>query len=217
MKDHELPRLKVVNGVPYASSLDIAERFGVQHKNVLSAIETRVGRLTLQPATSDFASRHIVESTYLDAQKKPRKMYLLSEAGFAMCTLLFHTERALEWQVKYVLAFETMKTQLVEKEIDKVKWRYADEQLLPFGADVVRRSLPTSYAAQWLRHRNILPDMTTTKLHDMVKTGKLDGKLIPLRSFVYADSLEQHLMTLGILTEPITSEISAHWRLNCEK
>lgn len=202
----ELPKLKVVNGVPYASSLDIADRFTVSHKNVLRAIKKRISRLTLEPRTDAFQSRHFVESSYTD-RGKSYKMYLVTEAGFAMCTFLFTTDRALAEQCTYIETFEAMKQQLFEKELDKVRWRFADEQLLP-GVEI-RRSLPTSYAAQWLRHRNILPDMTTTKLNQMIKTGKLAGKFIPLKSIVYADSLEAHLLDLGILTEQLSAELSA--------
>ncbi|MGE3466737.1 MAG: Rha family transcriptional regulator [Pyrinomonadaceae bacterium] len=210
MKAEPMPKLRIIKGIPYASSLDISERFGVAHKNVLKAIDTRVRRLSLQPATEAFRSRHLLESEYLDAQKKPRKMYLVTEAGFSMCTFLFTTQRALEEQCKYIERFEAMKQELHEQALEKVKWRYADDQLLPFGEDVVRRSFPTSYAAQWLRHRNILPDMTTAKLNQMVKDGKLAGKFIPLKSIVYVDSLQGYLGDLGVLNEQISAEISAH-------
>ncbi|MCC7308378.1 MAG: hypothetical protein IT173_12495 [Acidobacteria bacterium] len=55
MKTINLPTLKVVNGVPYASSLDIADRFGVKHQNVLRAIAKCIGELKFELATAQFA------------------------------------------------------------------------------------------------------------------------------------------------------------------
>lgn len=62
---NQIPKLRIINGVPYASSLDIANRFAVAHKNILAAVGNRIRRLTLQPATAEFVSRHFTESEYL--------------------------------------------------------------------------------------------------------------------------------------------------------
>lgn len=199
-------KFKIDHGIPYATSLDIADRYGVEHKNVLSAVTNRVNRLTSQPIGNGFASRHILESSYVDARNRTQKLFLFDEAGFAMCTFLFQTDRAIQAQCDIIEQYEAMKAELREKEIEKVKWRYADETLLPFGTEVVRKSFPVAYIAPWLRRR-VLPDITAQQITKMVKEGQLEGKFIPLKSIVYADSVRNYLNDLGLLTSQIADEL----------
>jgi len=194
-------KLRVIHGEVYASSLDIAERFGVQHKNVLQAIRDRLRRLKSQPSTAEFADRHFVESTYQNAQNHVQKMYLLDEAGFYLSAFLFKTPDALFWHGQFIESYIAMRNELFEKAVDKIRWRFADEQLLPFGTDSVRKALPTSYVAAWCRVR-CLPDMTTSKLNDLVKAEKIEGRFIPLKSVVYADAMRDYLGSLGIYVSP---------------
>jgi Rha family phage regulatory protein len=200
-------KLEVINGEAHLSSLQIAKDIEVQHKNVLSAIETRVRRLTIQPATAPFVSRHIIESSYLDAQKKPRKMYLLTEAGYALCTFLFTTDRALEWQVRYVETFEWMRGLLMEKAIGKVRLSMAHQLVLNDGeAEFVRRPLPFGLIIKSLRAMGLLPDMSNDRLKRLVETGVVEGKIIPRESFAYKDSFHNYLSSLGIVPTGIFQE-----------
>lgn len=204
----EPPKLRVVNGVPHSTSLGISASFAVAHKNVLRAIESCVNRLKSEPVTATFASDEFIGTSYQDSHGQERKMYLLTEEGFAMSMFLFKTPQAMLAQTLYVKEYKRMRHTLFAKELEKVKWRYADDQLLPFGEEVIRRSMPTSYAAQWLRHRRILPDMTTAKMNAMVRDGKLEGRFIPLKSIVYNDSLASYLHGLGVLSPQSAIELN---------
>lgn len=207
------PNLQVIHGEVYASSLEIAERFKVEHHNVLRAIERRLGQLKSELAngltdgsrTAEFASAEFIEKTYKDAGNHSRKMYLLTEEGFAMSAFLFKTKEALIWQVNYIMAFKSARAIIMEKAIDKIRFQSAEQGIL--GGDMIRKSFPVAYVAQYLRHRGILPDITTTKINDLINDGKIDGKFIPRKSIVYADSVRTYLGSLGILNDSIANEL----------
>lgn len=204
MKTIDLPNLKVVNGVPYASSLDIADRFGVKHKNVLQAIEKCFDELKSQPVTAQFADSEFLESTYIDAGNRPRKMYLLSEEGFAMSVFLFKTPQARLWQTRYIMQFKVMRQDLFNRELERIRLRHADQQMLADG--MLRDFLSVKDAESWLRRRTRM-DITAPKLTQMVKHGDLDGKFVPLKSIVYTDSLRAWLQSLGVLTPHLAEEL----------
>lgn len=199
--------LTVINGEPHLSSLQIAKDIQVQHKNVLSALEKRIRRLTIQPATAPFVTRHIIESSYLDAQKKPRKMYLMTEAGYALCTFLFTTDRALEWQVRYFETFEWMRAQLMEKAIGHIRLTMAHQLLLNDGdAELVRKPLPFGLILKSLRAMGLLPEMSNDRLKRLVESRVLEGKIIPRESFVFKDSFHNYLASFGIVPTGIFAE-----------
>lgn len=191
------PKLQIIRGEVYTTSLDISERFEVPHKNVLRAIENCLTRLKSEPSNADFANTEFIETTYQDARNSARKMYLLTEEGFAMSLFLFRTEKAMEWQIKYIRAFKWMKAELLNKEIQRIKFRYADEAILPFGVEIYRPSWTTAFAAEYIYYKGWLP-MTSARLTKLVKDGVIEGKFIPRKSIVYVDALMKYLNSLGI-------------------
>ena len=78
--------LKTDNGVVMCSSLDVAERFGKRHDNVMQAIKMleipeEIGRLNFQ------------ESSYTNLQNKEQSCYLMTRDGTIMCSSLDVAER----------------------------------------------------------------------------------------------------------------------------
>jgi Rha family phage regulatory protein len=81
----------VRDGVPVVSSLDVAERFGKRHDNVLVAVQ----RLE---CTDRLRLLNFKEAAYEDAQGKPRRMYWMTRDGFAFLVFGFTGKGAALWK-----------------------------------------------------------------------------------------------------------------------
>lgn len=100
--------LTISNGQPTASSRDIAEHFGKEHKNVLRDIENLIGGLPNFEHTPMF-----FKTTYLHPQNgQEYPMYLMNRDGFTLLAMGFTGKEALEWKIKYINAFNAMEQEL---------------------------------------------------------------------------------------------------------
>lgn len=100
--------LPISNGQPTASSRDIAEHFGKEHKNVLRDIENLIGGLPNFEQTPMF-----FKTTYIHPQNgQAYPMYLMNRDGFTLLAMGFTGKEALEWKIKYINAFNAMEQEL---------------------------------------------------------------------------------------------------------
>lgn len=164
--------LTVSNGQPTASSRDIAEHFGKEHKNVLRDIENLIGGLPNFEHTPMF-----FKTTYLHPQNgQEYPMYLMNRDGFTLLAMGFTGKEALEWKIKYINAFNAMEQELRnpkpmtanemfslqaqinldnEREIKELKGRTAenekrlDETNRKFDAITAFTSAPLTEANTW--------------------------------------------------------------------
>lgn len=86
------------------TSLQVAEDFSKQHKNVIQAIENLV-------AENSAAKSLFFESTY-ESRGRRYPMYLINRDGFALLVMGFTGSSALEWKLKYIKAFNSMENLL---------------------------------------------------------------------------------------------------------
>lgn len=89
---------------PVASSLQIAEDFGKQHKNVIQSIQNLV-------AENSAAKSWFYETTY-ESRGKQYPMYLMNKDGFTFLVMGFNGKLANEWKIKYIQAFNAMERQI---------------------------------------------------------------------------------------------------------
>lgn len=100
--------LTISNGQPTASSRDIAEHFGKEHKNVLRDIENLIGGLPNFEHTPMF-----FKTTYIHPQNgQEYPMYLMNRDGFTLLAMGFTGKEALTWKMKYINAFNAMEQEL---------------------------------------------------------------------------------------------------------
>lgn len=125
-----LPSVSLVNGILTVSSLEIAERFGKAHKDVLRAIQTLIDDLD-----SEFSQRNFAPAEYTDEQGKPRPMYHLTRDAFSLLAMGFTGKKALEWKVKYIEAFNLMEAELQKQAEAKTSRKKA----IPASAEKTRR------------------------------------------------------------------------------
>ena len=100
--------LTISNGQPTASSRDIAEHFGKEHKNVLRDIKNLIKGLPNFEHTPMF-----FKTTYIHPQNgQAYPMYLMNRDGFTLLAMGFTGKEALEWKIKYINAFNAMEQEL---------------------------------------------------------------------------------------------------------
>ncbi len=91
------------------SSLEVAEKFGKRHNNVLRSI----GGLLKNEETKKMFKK----SVYIDNQNKQEyPMYLMNRDGFSLLVMGFTGKKALDWKLKYINAFNQMENYIREKQ-----------------------------------------------------------------------------------------------------
>ena len=106
---NELVYLK--NDEAVCDSLQVAEKFGKEHRNVLRAIDDLLETLLKieQPSKLFIASKRKAD----DGQY--HRMYLMNRDGFSLLVMGFTGREALEWKLQYIRAFNQMESFIREK------------------------------------------------------------------------------------------------------
>ena len=110
------------------SSRIIAENFDKEHSEVLKSIdgESRKGKhidgLVDRINNSGVNTRqYFIPSNYKDSSGKTNKEYLLTRDGFSLLVMGFTGQKALEWKLKYIEAFNKMEAFIREKQSSEWK------------------------------------------------------------------------------------------------
>lgn len=88
------------------SSLQIAETFGKRPDHVLRDIENLIKKDVSK------IGEMFQESETTDSYGRPRKVYLMNRDGFTLLVVGFTGEKALNFKVKYIEAFNAMENQI---------------------------------------------------------------------------------------------------------
>lgn len=104
--------LSTQNGEPVASSRQIAENFGKEHKHVLDAVKNLVAE--------NSAAKSMFYETTFENRGKQYPMYLMNRDGFSLLVMGFTGKAALEWKLKYIQAFNEMEKKLSTPQMPKL-------------------------------------------------------------------------------------------------
>lgn len=104
--------LSTQNGEPVASSRQIAESFGKEHKNVIQSIENL--------AAENSAAKSMFHETTFENRGKQYPMYMMNRDGFTLLAMGFTGKAALEWKLKYIAAFNAMEKKLATPQMPKL-------------------------------------------------------------------------------------------------
>ena len=97
------------------TSREVAEHFEKQHKHILESIENIKAE---NPAlTSMFYEGHYIAGT-----GKRYKEYLMNRDGFTLLVMGFTGQKAMEWKLKYIQAFNEMEKELKRLYEERKKW-----------------------------------------------------------------------------------------------
>lgn len=99
--------LSTQNGEPVASSRQIAENFGKEHKHVLDAVKNLVAE--------NSAAKSMFHPATFENRGKQYPMYLMNRDGFSLLVMGFTGKAALEWKLKYIAAFNEMEKKLAHR------------------------------------------------------------------------------------------------------
>ena len=92
------------------TSLKVAETFSKEHKVVMRAIKN----LAAQNCTVE---KMFVESTYVDSRGHEQPMYYMNRDGFTLLAMGFTGDKALQFKLKYIEAFNKMEQVIKEQEL----------------------------------------------------------------------------------------------------
>lgn len=95
------------DGILVVSSREIAQNFEKRHDHTLRAIENLIS----SDSTQNWG-QYFIPSEYIDNSGKANKEYLLTRDGFSLLVMGFTGQKALEWKMKYIEAFNKMEEEL---------------------------------------------------------------------------------------------------------
>ena len=99
------------------NSREIAEDFERVHKDVVNSIEKLI------VGVGENSYTYFIESKYQNDQNKQwYKEYLLTRDGFSLLVMGFTGQKALEWKLKYIEAFNEMEKELKRLYKERQQW-----------------------------------------------------------------------------------------------
>ena len=111
--DNEVFVAKSENNSIYTTSLDIAEKFCKDHKNILRDINALI---TQNPSVTTMFH----QTTYTNSRNREYPMYKMNRDGFSLLVMGFTGNDATEWKLKYINAFNRME-QIIRNELNNLK------------------------------------------------------------------------------------------------
>lgn len=99
------------NGLVTSSRM-VAEHFGMQHKNVLQAISTKIN----SAENSAQLNNMYFETTYKDASGKANREVLMNRDGFSLLAMGFTGAKALQFQLDFINEFNRMEQVLKQQQ-----------------------------------------------------------------------------------------------------
>lgn len=105
MKTHQLVTIHDHQAV--TTSQTIAEHFGKPHYEVLKTIRRVAGQ-----CPSDFSLGNFPESTYINERGQQQPCFELTRDAFTLVAMSFTGEKALQFKLAYIAAFNQMETAL---------------------------------------------------------------------------------------------------------
>ena len=108
-----VPSLEVVNGHPTTLSTHVAEYFGKNHQHVTRDIRNLIEKCP------DLGVSNFGQTTYKDSQGKKQPCYRMDRKGFVLLAMGFTGEKALQFKIAYIDAFDRMEEELRNSVTEK--------------------------------------------------------------------------------------------------
>ena len=111
-----LVEIKTVNKeeVTVVTSLDVAETFEKEHRNVLKDIREL-------PCSEEFRLLNFVQSEYVNQQNHKQPMYYITKDGFTLLAMGYNGEKAMRFKEAYIKQFNAMEKALMGKIREREK------------------------------------------------------------------------------------------------
>lgn len=176
--------------VVYVHSRDIAENFEKQHKNILQSIE----RLKKNEHLAENSAQYFIDSEYKDSSGKVNKEYLITRDGFSLLVMGFTGQKAFEWKLKYIEAFNRLEQMIRDRHFhDLLEFEKADRKMLMLESEVTKMESQAK--------------LTALRLKQMQSYGikKTEASLMIQYAYMHNQNLDE--MISGYLREKHAKEI----------
>ena len=135
---------EVVGDEVFATSLQVAEVFEKRHDHLIRTIDNLLN--------DDFKSANFKFDTYFDKKGEQRRMFSLTRDGFSLLVMGFTGEKAYQWKIEFIKAFNAMEAELRRQGAIRYVNRIADlNALLIDNAKRYRREI-NGYKSQLKQH-----------------------------------------------------------------
>lgn len=121
------------------------------------------------------AEKHYQETTYIDAQGKSRRAYLMDRDGFVLLAMSFTTLPAMVWKIRYLSAFNAMENRLTAQHAQAQQALLFPD--LDTHAERQTPTLTTAAAAIICQHHGLdVPAITPEVIRRHIQAGTLSAK-----------------------------------------
>ena len=170
--------INVVNDEAVTTSLQVADVFEKQHKNVLRIIEN-LNQAKIEPVEKMFK-----KSTYIDAKGEPRPMFFINRDGFSLLVMGFTGKKALQWKLKYIEAFNKMESY--------INMRKADKQIQKNAMEFLHNNLDMPSKKDYCKANTIANKAVSTLFGfpKMVKKGEMSADMLEQREPILVETVE---------------------------
>lgn len=168
------------------SSRTIADKFEKEHKNVLQAVQNLMAE--------NSAVKSMFHKSYFQVRGKSYPEFLINRDGFSLLAMGFTGEKALEWKLKYINAFNKMEAFIRERQ--STEWLLTRKQ-----GKLIRRDETDTVAnlidyakSQGSRHADKLY-MTYSKLvNSLVEIDAGQRDKVPFKTIATIGFLEDMIL-----------------------
>ncbi len=168
---------------PAVRTLELAQHFGIKHKNVLQDIKNMMSKLP-----DSFTGLNFQLSEYQDTTGRKLPCYLLTRDAFTLLVMGWNSPRAMEWKLRYIEAFNALERaalenarQLAQEEAAKARLEGVAEGARAALAIPVDRlqtlARVVRYRSKGLTHSEIgkLLDMGTSAVNHALRQARMLG------------------------------------------
>jgi Rha family phage regulatory protein len=101
------------DGSVVVRSVDIAKSFGKRHDNVMRDIESLIR--DAESHSSKLRGVFFTEAEFVNGRNRKYREFMMNRDGFALLAMGFTGEKALQWKLKYIEAFNAMESTLASQ------------------------------------------------------------------------------------------------------
>lgn len=141
------------------TSLILADAFEKEHKNVIRAIETKIGELKIEQSSKMFS-----KGEYTNSQNKRQPMYYLNRDGFTFIAMGFTGRKADEFKLKYIDAFNRMEEQIKQQPAQYKLPQTFSEALIELAKEVKKNEVLRPKAEKYDRYLSNKGLITITEI-----------------------------------------------------
>jgi Rha family phage regulatory protein len=207
----DTPKLSVIHGHVYASSLEVARHFERQHQHVLREIESILnlpqkalnqsisGRITTAQVSTleQFNLLNFEEITRRDSRNREQSFYNMTRDGFTLLAMNFKGTRAAVWKVAYIRAFNEMESELRRQHARTGQFTqlsFFPQLQQTVSEQAARPTMTLTQAVGLIAYQGLnIPPVTRDQLARQMDRGVIEGCRENGRRVLYVDSFEAWL------------------------